>query len=195
MLVIDCSWRKTTHTYSAASTTYSPLPSPVTEVVLDCWDRYDWRSSSDALTAWINARWKKTGFEISREVVCFTLRMHGRDAKMGLGDHLGAGDKGYVSTRTFCLSADARSRRNRNEYTIRREAIPGQSDINIASANMNTPANGRSSTHNASSRKSVYTQISYHHLTWFFKNCNPLTTACHSDPRSSVPRGFSKSNM
>lgn len=89
MLAIDCSWKKTTYTTSAASETHMLLPSPVMNVVLDCWDRYDWRNSSDALTDWINARWAKTGYKTSKEVVCFALRIYGRDARMGLGDRLG----------------------------------------------------------------------------------------------------------
>jgi hypothetical protein len=89
MLAIDCTWKKNTYTTSAASGTHTPLSEPITEVVLDCWDRYDWQNSSDALTDWINARWKKTGCELSKEVVCFTLRINGRNAQMGLGDHLG----------------------------------------------------------------------------------------------------------
>lgn len=72
---------------SAASESHQPLPYPVVEVLLACWDQREWRSSSDALTDWINARWK-AGFTVTREVVCFTLRAHGRDARMGLGDHL-----------------------------------------------------------------------------------------------------------
>lgn len=91
MLAIDCSWKRSTYTTSAASSTHEPLSAPITVVILDSWDRHDWNRSSDALADWMNARWKKTGLEISREVVCFTLRMHGRDAQMGLGDHLGGG--------------------------------------------------------------------------------------------------------
>ncbi|QIW97735.1 hypothetical protein AMS68_003253 [Peltaster fructicola] len=60
------------------------IPLPVVEVILGSWDRYDWQRSSDAITAWFNARWAKTGYRVSNEVMCFTLRLHGRDAVMGL---------------------------------------------------------------------------------------------------------------
>ncbi|KAH9825370.1 amidase signature enzyme [Teratosphaeria destructans] len=65
-----------------------PLPSPMVRVVLSSYDSYasSWNGSSDALTDWLNARWEKTGFRVSREVVCFTLRTHGRRAEMGMGD-------------------------------------------------------------------------------------------------------------
>jgi hypothetical protein len=76
MLAIDCSWKKDRYTTSAVSAVHEPLSSPVTEVMLDSWDRYDWQGSSDALTNWMNERWRKTGFQISKEVVCFTLRYH-----------------------------------------------------------------------------------------------------------------------
>jgi hypothetical protein len=89
MLAIDCSWKKDKYTTSAVSAVHEPLSSPVTKVILDSWDRYEWQGSSDALAEWMNERWKKTGFQISKEVVCFTLRYHGREAQMGLGDHLG----------------------------------------------------------------------------------------------------------
>lgn len=78
----------TTYTVSTASAAHQPLPSPVVQVVLESYDSRDWQSSSDALTDWLNARWAKSGYQVSKEVVCFTLRANGRDAKMGLGDHL-----------------------------------------------------------------------------------------------------------
>jgi hypothetical protein len=71
MLAIDCSWKKNKYATSTASAVH------------------EWQGSSDALTDWLNERWKKTGFQISKEVVCFTLKYHGRKADMGLGDHLG----------------------------------------------------------------------------------------------------------
>lgn len=90
MLAIDCLWKKSAkYATSAASAVHEPLSSPVTEAILDSWDRHDWEGSSDALTDWLNERWKKTGFQISKEVVCFTLKYHGRKAEMGRGDHLG----------------------------------------------------------------------------------------------------------
>lgn len=90
MLAIDCSWKKTKYNTSAASAVHEPLPSPVVKVILESWDQYEWQGSSDALADWMNARWKKTGYpSVSKEVVCFTLRSNGRQARMGLGDHLG----------------------------------------------------------------------------------------------------------
>jgi len=56
--------------------------------VLQSYDNRDWGGSSDALTDWLNARWAKSGYKVSKETVYFTLKLHGRDAKMGLGDHL-----------------------------------------------------------------------------------------------------------
>lgn len=88
MLVIESLYKKPTYTKSAASEAHEPLPSPVTSIIIDCWDSYEWQNSFDALTNWINTRWKKTDFQVSKEVVCFTLRANGRDARMGLGDHL-----------------------------------------------------------------------------------------------------------
>ena len=88
MLDIENPWKKPTYTPSTVSEAHEPLPSPVTSIIIDCWDTYDWQNSSDALTNWINTRWKKTDFQVSKEVVCFTLRANGRDARMGLGDHL-----------------------------------------------------------------------------------------------------------
>lgn len=73
---------------ATASTAHQPLPSPVVQVVLQSYDNHDWQSSSDALTNWLNARWAESGYQVSRETVCFTLRLHGRDARMGLGNHL-----------------------------------------------------------------------------------------------------------
>lgn len=73
---------------SEVSANNQPLPSPVARVVLECWDAHDWHRSSDALTDWLNSRWTKTDFKVSYEVVCFTLRISGRNAVMGLGDSL-----------------------------------------------------------------------------------------------------------
>ena len=67
---------------------HEPLPSPVAKVILEAWDAYDWGNSSNAITEWFNGRWKKSGFQVSKETICFTLRSQGRDARMGLGDRL-----------------------------------------------------------------------------------------------------------
>lgn len=75
---------------SAASALHQPLPSPMVKVILSSWDTYNFDSSSDALAGWLNARWKKSGYEVSKETVCFTLRTNGRmNAKMCITDPQG----------------------------------------------------------------------------------------------------------
>lgn len=88
MPVIDLSWKKRQHAYVVSAAAHEPIPSPIADVLVICWDKYDWCNSSDALTNWANARWKKTGYSVSRETVCFMLRLRGRNAKMGIDDHL-----------------------------------------------------------------------------------------------------------
>lgn len=80
----------TSCTPSPASAASQPLPSPMVRVILDSYDAHaeTWAGSSDALTDWLNARWQKSGYSVSKETVCFTLRVNGRDAKMGMGDQL-----------------------------------------------------------------------------------------------------------
>jgi hypothetical protein len=73
---------------SSASTAHPALPQPIEALILQSWDSYDWQKSSESLTDWINGRWCKTGYSVSKEVVCFTLRLNGRDARLGLQDHL-----------------------------------------------------------------------------------------------------------
>jgi hypothetical protein len=73
---------------SQVSVKNEPLPSPMARVILESWDEHDWHQSSDAMTDWLNARWRKTGFEVSYETVCFYLRSTGRIGVRGLGDHL-----------------------------------------------------------------------------------------------------------
>lgn len=95
-----------THALTSASTLNllfcDPLPRPckppvfdqpapdhaIVAIILQEWDRYDWRGSSDALADWLNGRWKKTGYRVQRHEVCFLLRVNGRQAGMGLGDWL-----------------------------------------------------------------------------------------------------------
>lgn len=74
---------------SALSTPHAPLPSPIKTVLFDAWDTQNFGRSADALTDWINARWAKSGYKVSRETVCFTLRASGRDGRMGVGDEMG----------------------------------------------------------------------------------------------------------
>lgn len=69
----------------STTTPNTPLPSPVTTLVLQAWDKYAFGQSADALTNWLNARWRKSGYEVSRETVYFTLRLNVRDARMGAG--------------------------------------------------------------------------------------------------------------
>lgn len=76
------------YTPSASSSANQALPSPIVRVVLESYDSHDWNRSSDALADWLNGRWRKSGYQVSREVVCFTLRVNGRDAEMGRGDRL-----------------------------------------------------------------------------------------------------------
>lgn len=71
------------------------LPEPIVKVILASWDEHDWRGSSDALADWLNARWKKTGYSVSRECVHALLVMNFRNASPGLGDHL---DGAYTRT-------------------------------------------------------------------------------------------------
>ncbi|GAB7357506.1 hypothetical protein MBLNU459_g0039t1 [Dothideomycetes sp. NU459] len=75
---------------TAAATGFSqPAPDePIAALILREWDAYDWRESSDALADWLNARWKKSGYAVQRHEVCFLLRLNGKSARMGLGDHL-----------------------------------------------------------------------------------------------------------
>jgi hypothetical protein len=80
--------KKAKYQASSASKAHQALPQPVETLILQSWDSYDWQKSSDALADWINGRWGKTGYSVSKEVVCFTLRMNWRDARLGLGDHL-----------------------------------------------------------------------------------------------------------
>lgn len=84
--------RPTTSSSSSSSSkiTFEPLPAPVASVVLQSWDDHasSWQGSSDALADWLNGRWAKTGVVVSKETICFTLRLAGRDAHMGLPDPL-----------------------------------------------------------------------------------------------------------
>lgn len=72
---------------------FSPLPSPVAKVVLHAFDTYDFAHSASALADWLNARWAKSGYRVSAEVVCFTLRAAGRDGRLGVAD---AGDGAFM---------------------------------------------------------------------------------------------------
>ncbi|KAF2638485.1 amidase signature enzyme [Massarina eburnea CBS 473.64] len=64
-----------------------PLPDrPIIELILHEWDTRRFSCSADALADWLNARWKKSGYQLSAETVCEVLRNNGRIAFRGLGD-------------------------------------------------------------------------------------------------------------
>lgn len=72
----------------AVSTAFEPLPSPVVAIALESFNCKDFGHSAEALTAWLNARWREPGYKVSAAAVCFALRSQGRDARMGVPDHL-----------------------------------------------------------------------------------------------------------
>ncbi|KAL6150262.1 hypothetical protein ACJQWK_00144 [Exserohilum turcicum] len=64
-----------------------PLPDqPIIDLILHEWDTRRFSCSADALADWLNARWRKSGYELSPETVCEVLRSNGRIAFRGLGD-------------------------------------------------------------------------------------------------------------
>jgi amidase len=64
-----------------------PLPDqPIVDLILHEWDTRRFSCSADALADWLNARWRKSGYELSAETVCEVLRSNGRVAFRGLGD-------------------------------------------------------------------------------------------------------------
>ncbi|KAL1390475.1 amidase signature domain-containing protein [Phyllosticta capitalensis] len=69
----------------AASGSQTP-DAPIIRVILKEWDTRDFGQSSDALAAWLNARWRKSGYRVSEEVVWGILQASGREAWRGLGD-------------------------------------------------------------------------------------------------------------
>ena len=73
---------------STAEDGHEPLPSPIERVLLNSWDTYEFYGSADALTNWLNERWTKTGYHVSKETVCFTLKANGKDASIGVEDPL-----------------------------------------------------------------------------------------------------------
>ena len=104
--------RPTLRPTPAATPTYNPSPSSLPHAPLDpalvtvllySYDAHDWDQSADALTEWLNARWRKTGFRVSRETVCFTLRANGRRAVVG-GGCRGGSEKGGAFYREGELS-------------------------------------------------------------------------------------------
>lgn len=65
---------------------HTPLPDkPIVELILHEWDTRRFSCSADALADWLNARWRKSGYELSAETVCEVLRSNGRIAFRGLG--------------------------------------------------------------------------------------------------------------
>ena len=79
---------KPIYTPSATSAASQPLPSPMVKVLLDSYDNNSFDQSADALTSWLNSRWRKSGNQVSRETVAFTLRLNGRDARLDVDDKL-----------------------------------------------------------------------------------------------------------
>ncbi|KAH0285297.1 hypothetical protein M436DRAFT_77996 [Aureobasidium namibiae CBS 147.97] len=79
---------------SSSSSSSAPLtcpPTPIVSQILSSWHKYEWNNSSDALTSWLNARWKKSGYAIDARTVNFLIKLHGcTEAQMGLGDGLDA---------------------------------------------------------------------------------------------------------
>jgi amidase len=62
--------------------------------ILSSWNKYEWNNSSDALTNWLNARWKKSGYVVDKRTVHFLLKMEGvKEVEMGVGDER---DGGFV---------------------------------------------------------------------------------------------------
>jgi hypothetical protein len=86
--------RKTTTSSTSSSNSSSttkleaPLPSPMVRVVIDSYDTHKWDHSSVALTAWLNGRWKKTGYEMSPETVHAVLVLNGRKVELGKPDQM-----------------------------------------------------------------------------------------------------------
>lgn len=58
------------------------------EMLLKAWDEHEWNHSAKAITDWFDARWAKTGYQVSEQTVCFHLREHHRDARLGVADEL-----------------------------------------------------------------------------------------------------------
>ena len=80
----------------------------IVEVILREWDERRWGCSADALTGWLNRRWKKSGYEVDAETVCEILRNNGRMAFRGLGDE---GDGKFERARSsHGTSSEASSR-------------------------------------------------------------------------------------
>jgi hypothetical protein len=63
-----------------------PPDVPIINVVLRDWDPHEFACSSDAFSDWLNARWRKTGYAISREIVWCILKINGRLAFQGIGN-------------------------------------------------------------------------------------------------------------
>ncbi|KAF1917341.1 amidase signature domain-containing protein [Ampelomyces quisqualis] len=64
-----------------------PMPDqPIIDLILHEWDTRRFSCSADALADWLNARWRKSGYELSAETICEVLRSNGRVAFRGLGD-------------------------------------------------------------------------------------------------------------
>ncbi|KAK8223439.1 amidase signature domain-containing protein [Phyllosticta paracitricarpa] len=71
---------------SSTGQAQSAPDAPIIRVILKEWDTRDFGHSSDALAAWLNARWRKSGYRVDEDVVWRILQASGREAWRGLGD-------------------------------------------------------------------------------------------------------------
>ncbi|KAK7532214.1 uncharacterized protein J3D65DRAFT_680018 [Phyllosticta citribraziliensis] len=66
------------------------VPPPIQQLLVREYDGRDFCGSADALAAWMNARWAKTGYSVGSEAVVGVLRAAGRcGVAVGAGDRLG----------------------------------------------------------------------------------------------------------
>lgn len=62
----------------------TPLPdAPIVALILQAYDSKDFQHSADALAAWFNLRWKKSGYSISADVAMAVLESTGRECRRG----------------------------------------------------------------------------------------------------------------
>ena len=82
--------KKSSGKAAASSSSSAPLlpDAPIVLVILQEWDSYDFGNSVDAFADWMNARWKKSGYSLSADIIHEVLKCNGRTAFRGIGDHL-----------------------------------------------------------------------------------------------------------
>ncbi|KAK8177247.1 hypothetical protein IWX90DRAFT_510074 [Phyllosticta citrichinensis] len=72
------------------ATLAAAVPPPIQQLLVREYDGRDFCGSADALAAWMNARWAKTGYSVGSEAVAGVLRAAGRcGVAVGAGDRLG----------------------------------------------------------------------------------------------------------